>query len=96
MVKPVTARQCIQLLPMIVKDKPELKNDIYSALQKADISFYEDCMRPLVYKDIQKSLKEIRSYRQIQIWFLAGVNPAENRKSKDKNATCIFEMCQSR
>ena len=60
MVKPVTARQCIQLLPMIVKDKPELKNDIYSVRQKADISFYEDCMRPLVYKDIQKALKEIQ------------------------------------
>ena len=60
MVKLVTAKQCIQLLPMIVKDKPELKNDIYSALQKADISFYEDCMRLLVYKDIQKSLKEIQ------------------------------------
>ena len=59
-VKPITARQCIKLLPVIAKDKPELKEDILSALHKADVSFYEDSMRPLVYKDIQKALKEIQ------------------------------------
>lgn len=59
-IKPITARQCIKLLPMMAKDKPELKNDILSALQKADISFYDDSMRQLVHKDIQKVLKEIQ------------------------------------
>lgn len=59
-VKPITARQCIKLLPMIAREKPELRNDICSALQKADISFYDDSMQPLVYKDIQKALKEIQ------------------------------------
>lgn len=59
-VKPITARQCIKLLPMIARDKPELKNDILSALHKVDISVYDDSMRPLVYKDIQKALKEIQ------------------------------------
>ena len=59
-VKPITARQCIQLLPVIAENKLELKNDILSALQKADISFYDDSMQPLVYKDIQKALKEIQ------------------------------------
>lgn len=39
-VKPITARQCIKLLSMIAKNKPELKCDIVSALQKADISIY--------------------------------------------------------
>ena len=58
-VKPITARQCIKLLPMIAKNKPELKEDIVSALQKADISIYADSMQPLVYKDIQNSLAEI-------------------------------------
>ena len=33
-VKPITARQCIKLLPMIAKDKPELRNDICSALDR--------------------------------------------------------------
>ena len=58
-VKPITARQCIKLLPMIAKNKPELKRDIVSSLQKADISIYADSMQSLVYKDIQSSLAEI-------------------------------------
>lgn len=40
-VKPITARQCIKLLPIIAKHKPELKNDILSALNKANISIYD-------------------------------------------------------
>ncbi len=60
-VKPITARQCIKLLPMIAKHKPELKNDILAALQKANFSFYDDSMQTLVYKDIQKALKEIQT-----------------------------------
>ena len=48
-VKPITARQCIKLLPIIAKDKPELKNDILSALHKANICIYDDSMQPLVY-----------------------------------------------
>lgn len=59
-VKPITARQCIKLLPVIAENKPELKDDIISALKKADISFYAVSMQPLVYKDIQMSLKEIQ------------------------------------
>lgn len=42
----------------------KISNKVYyticSALQKADISFYDDSMQPLVYKDIQKALKEIQ------------------------------------
>ena len=59
-VKPITARQCIKLLPVIAKYKPELKDDIVSALHRADITVYDDSMQPLVYKEIQKALKEIR------------------------------------
>ena len=59
-VKPITARQCIKLLPMIAKHKPELKSGIVTALKKANISGYADSMRQLIYKDIQKALKEIQ------------------------------------
>lgn len=52
-IKPVTARQCIKLLPVIAKYKPELKDDIVSALHRADITVYDDSMQ-------QKALKEIR------------------------------------
>ena len=59
-VKPITARQCIKLLPLIARYKPELKNDILFALHNANIYVYDDSMQPLVYKDIQKALKEIQ------------------------------------
>ena len=58
-IKPITARQCIKLLPIIAEYKPELKNDILSALHKANISIYGDSMQSLVHKDIQKVLNEI-------------------------------------
>ena len=61
-IKPITARQCIKLLPVIAKYKPELREDILSSLYKADTSVYEDSMQPLVYKDIQKALKEIQKF----------------------------------
>ena len=59
-IKPITTRQCIKLLPIIAKDKPELRNDILSALHKANVCIYDDSLQPLVYKDIQKALKEIQ------------------------------------
>ena len=62
-IKPITARQCIKLLPIIAKHKPELKNDILSALHNADISIYEDSMQPLIYKNIQKALKVILNHK---------------------------------
>lgn len=58
-IKPITARQCIKLLPLVARYKPELKNDILSALRKADISGYDEGMQALIYKDIKKALKEI-------------------------------------
>lgn len=59
-VKPITARQCIKLLPIIAKHKPELRNDILSALHKANICIYDSSMQSLVYKDIQKAVKDIQ------------------------------------
>lgn len=59
-VKPITARQCIKLLPIIARYKPELRDDILSALHKANIYIYDSSMQPLVYKDVLKSLKDIQ------------------------------------
>lgn len=59
-IKPITARQCIKLLPKIAKAKPELKNDILSALRKANVSGFPDSMQSLLYKDIRNSLAEIQ------------------------------------
>lgn len=56
-----TARLCIKLIPMVAKSKPDLKEDIMVVLRKADVSRYADSMQPLVYKDIQKALAEIKN-----------------------------------
>ena len=58
-IKPITARKCIQLLPMIAQYKLELRRDIVSALENADFSTYKDTMRPLLYKDTQQAQAEI-------------------------------------
>lgn len=59
--KPVTARQCIKLLPELARYKPELREDIVSALLRADVSVYAGSMRPLVSGDIQKAIGDIRA-----------------------------------
>ena len=60
-IKPIVARQCIKLLPLLTSSKPDFCLDIISAFQKADISIYADSMRPLVAKDIQNSLQKIKA-----------------------------------
>ncbi|KAF5073717.1 hypothetical protein DSECCO2_189030 [anaerobic digester metagenome] len=59
--KPITARQCIKVLPTIAKYKPELKFDIETELSNADTAKYKDSMRPLVEKDIKNALYNIRN-----------------------------------
>ena len=54
-VKPITARQCIKVLPEIAKYKPELAGDIRRALQHANTGKYKNTMQPLVQKDIATS-----------------------------------------
>ena len=57
--KPITARQCIKTLPNIAKFKPDLVDDILSALNKANPQRYNDNMQSLVYKDIKAAQKAI-------------------------------------
>jgi len=57
--KPITARQCIKALPNIAKFKPDLVDDILSALNKANPQRYADSMQSLVYKDIRIALETI-------------------------------------
>ena len=57
--KPITARQCIKALPNIAKFKPDLVEDILSALNKANPQRYNDSMQSLVYKDIRAAQKAI-------------------------------------
>ena len=59
--KPITARQCIKLLPMISKYKSNLNEKIIVALSKANISIYTDSMQSLIYRDIQNALIELEN-----------------------------------
>lgn len=59
--KPIVTRQCIKLLPIIARDKPELRETILNAIKSANISIYNDSMRPLICKDIKEALKEIEN-----------------------------------
>ena len=57
--KPITARQTIKALPSIARYKPDLTNDICTALRKANPMIYKSTMQSLIYKDIQEVLKAI-------------------------------------
>lgn len=57
--KPICARQCIKLLPLLAEAKPTLAPKIISALRDANVARYPDSMRPLVQKDIRDSLLAI-------------------------------------
>lgn len=59
--KPITARQCIAVLPEIAEARPEFIPTIRSALQQADLSVYPDSMQPLVLKDIVAALQKMSS-----------------------------------
>lgn len=64
--KPICARQCIQLLPLIAEAKPALAPKIISALREANAARYADSMRPLVQKDICDSLLAIECQGEAQ------------------------------
>ena len=58
-VKPITARQCVAVLPEIAEAKTELIPRIRAALEQADLSRYSDSMQPLILKDIMAALEKI-------------------------------------
>ena len=57
--KPITARQFIRDLPALAAAKPDLRQDILSALRRADTLRYPLSMRPLVERDIRNTVEEI-------------------------------------
>lgn len=59
--KPITARHCIKVLPIVAKYKPDLKQDILNALYRANPARYKESMQSLVVKDIQKCLNDIEN-----------------------------------
>lgn len=64
--KPICARQCIKLLPLIAEVKPTLVPKIVSALRDTNVARYADSMRPLVQKDIRNSLLAIEQQGEVR------------------------------
>lgn len=57
--KPITARQFIQSLPELAQAKPDLREDILTALRRADTLRYPLSMRTLVDEDIRRATVDI-------------------------------------
>ena len=62
--KPITARQGIKTLALIGQAKPQYIPRITEAMREADLSKYEDSMRPLIEKDISKTEQKLRDYAE--------------------------------
>ena len=57
--KPITARQCVKTLAQIGVMKPQYIPQILERLEHADLSQYNDSMRPLIEKDIAETKKRL-------------------------------------
>jgi len=55
--KPITARQCVKALAQVGLAKPQYIPRILSCLRVADLSKYNDSMRPLIEKDMEETRK---------------------------------------
>ncbi len=55
----VTARQCIQSLPLIAKSKPNLSEQICAALKEINTAKYPASMRAILTGDIENALNAI-------------------------------------
>lgn len=55
--KPITARQCIKALAQVGVAKPQYIPQILSCFHEADLSKYQDSMRPLIEKDMEETEK---------------------------------------
>lgn len=62
--RPITARQCIQALPVIVRHKPHLSDSICAALQGAEPHMYSSSMQPLIREDIREALRTIHENKE--------------------------------
>ena len=57
--KPITARWCVQRLPVLAAARPDLAQEMLAALRRADVSRYRDSMQGLVAEDIRKAILQI-------------------------------------
>lgn len=56
---PITARQCLHVLPQLAHEKPALRAQILAALHRANPIGYAESMRPLIEQDIRDAIAAI-------------------------------------
>ncbi len=61
--KPTSVRQCLSQLPKMIQYKPELNDQIWIRLKQLDVARYQDSMRPLIIKDVERILNEMENER---------------------------------
>lgn len=62
--KPITIRQCIQALKLIVQKVPSYNKEIMEALLALDIMLIRESMRKVIMCDLIDTLLEIRKYEK--------------------------------
>lgn len=55
--KAITARQCVKALAWVGLAKPQYIPEILACFSEADLSKYQDSMRPLIEKDMAETIK---------------------------------------
>ena len=69
--KPIVVRKCLEALIEIVQNSPEVIEETKKSVQKINISRYKDTMAPLIKKDIERLLENIRPVRLNHVTFLS-------------------------
>ena len=69
--KPIVVRKCLKALTEIVQNSPEVIEETKESVQKINISRYKDTMAPLIKKDIERLLENIRPVRLNHATFLS-------------------------
>ncbi|MEG1390244.1 MAG: SufBD protein [Angelakisella sp.] len=70
--KPIAVRQCIKMLPTLVRYKPDLKDCVVNALHNANPLRYKESMQGLILKDIQASLEAIEASHSVKFIYYSG------------------------
>ncbi len=60
---PIVARECLKILPTLVKADTSIANGVFDSLLQTDISKYELTMQTFMQNEVYKAIKEIEPYR---------------------------------
>ncbi len=59
---PIVARECLKILPTIVKANNNVANTVFDSLIKTDITKYDPSMQTFMQNEVYKAIKEIEPF----------------------------------